>query len=78
MPNYDYKCERKHRFQCRLTFAQFDRVGRGLPCPVCVTLGNPRTLSQPVIQPVQFTIKPGWWDDEADRKQANLMMRGKL
>ncbi|KKM74105.1 hypothetical protein LCGC14_1403760 [marine sediment metagenome] len=76
MPQYVFKCELGHYRTMYMTFRQFEATGRQLTCLAVVGSGNREceSIALPVIHAVQFTVKPGWWDDEADRKQVKKML----
>ena len=77
MPKYEFKCGLGHKTEERMSFAKFEGLGRAIRCRVVVGSGDREceSLALPTFHVTQFTVEPGWWDDEADRAQVNNMLR---
>lgn len=75
MPNYILKCTEGHVWNHKMTFVEYDIFRDQQMCDECYKIDGEYVAARIVTQPVQFTVKPGWWDDDADRKQVKEMLK---
>ncbi len=77
MPKYEFKCPGGHKTEKRMSFSEFEARDRRIRCHWIVGSGGRACdfSAFPTFHAVQFTVEPGWWDDEIDRTQVNNMLR---